>query len=215
MSVQTKICGIRDEDALRVAVDGGAALIGFVFYPLSPRSLAPIAAGALARRVPAEVRRVGLFVDETDEAIDAVLAEVELDMLQFHGAEPPERVAEARARFERPVAKAISVAAREDIDRAGAYEEVADLLLFDAKVPKRMADALPGGNGLIFDWNFLVGRDATRPWMLSGGLDADNVAEAVRISGAPMVDVSSGVETVRWQKDPALIKAFLDVTNTL
>ncbi len=214
-AVQAKICGIREAESLRVAVEGGAALLGFVFYPPSPRSLAPEAAGALTRQVPDGVRRVGLFVDATDATIAKVLEEAELDLLQFHGTESPERVVEARARFGRPVAKAIKVASREDIDRASEYEEAADLLLFDAKAPTSMRDALPGGNGLIFDWRMLSERGRGRPWMLSGGLDASNVAEAIRISGAPMVDVSSGVEKVRWHKDPALIKAFLDAIRAL
>ena len=214
-AVTAKICGINDADALAAAVAGGAALLGFNFYPPSPRALSPDAAGALTRLVPEGVRRVGLFVDAADEAIAEVLAAAELDLLQFHGDESVARVARARARFGLPVAKAIKVATREDVEAAHAYEAAADLLLFDAKAPTSMRNALPGGNALVFDWNLLAGHLWQRPWMLSGGLDAGNVAEAVRISGATSLDVSSGVERAPGDKDPALIKAFLDVIRTL
>jgi phosphoribosylanthranilate isomerase len=215
MTIVAKICGLKDAEALTAALDGGAGFVGFVFYPPSPRALTPSAAGALAARVPDGVTRVGLLVDASDDAIAAVLAEAALDLLQLHGEESPERVAAIKARFRLPAMKAIKVAARADIAAAEAYEAVADLLLFDAKPPRDMADALPGGNGLVFDWNLLRRRAAARPWMLSGGLDAGNVADAVRISGATMVDVSSGVESAPGRKDPARIKAFLDAVRAL
>jgi phosphoribosylanthranilate isomerase len=160
------------------------------------------------------VRRVGLFVDATDEAIQAVLNAAPIDILQFHGQENPERVAEAKHRFGLPVMKAIAVAGPEDVLAAYRYEDAADMLLFDAKPPRR-ADALPGGNGLAFDWQLIAGHRWRRPWMLSGGLTAALLAEAVRISGATAVDVSSGVEHRPGDKDPAKIREFLAVARSL
>ena len=215
MAVSAKICGVNDEDAVVAAVAGGAAYVGLNFYPPSPRALSPDSASALAGLIPNGVKKVGLFVDATDDAIETVLQVVPLDLLQLHGAETPERVAAIKQRFGLPAMKAIKVAERADIDTAHAFEEVADLLLFDAKAPKSMVDALPGGNGLIFDWNLLTDRAWRRPWMLSGGLDAANVGDAVRISGTHRVDVSSGVESEPGQKDPVAIKAFLDAVKCL
>ena len=172
--------------------------------------MTPAARPRLCAAVPAGVARVGLFVDADDEAIDAVLEAAPLDILQFHGSESPERVAEAKARFGRPVMKAIAIAGPEDVLAAARYEDVADLLLFDAKPPRR-ADALPGGNGLAFDWRLIAGRSWRRPWMLSGGLTAELLPEAVRISGATAVDVSSGVERRPGDKDPEKIREFLRV----
>jgi phosphoribosylanthranilate isomerase len=214
MSVAAKICGLSSEAAVAAAVAGGAAYVGFVFYPPSPRSLSPARAGELCAAVPAAVRRVALFVDADDAAIAAVLAAAPIDILQFHGAETPERVAEAKRRFGRAVMKAISVAGPEDVAAAGRYEGAADRLLFDAKPPRR-PDALPGGNGLAFDWRLIAGRDWPLPWMLSGGPTADLLSEAVRISGAAAVDVSSGVESAPGRKDLAKIRAFLAVAAAL
>jgi phosphoribosylanthranilate isomerase len=208
MSVAAKICGLSSEAAVAAAVAGGATYVGFVFYPPSPRSIEPARAGALCAAVPLGVKRVALFVDADDAAIAAVLAAAPIDILQFHGAETPARVADARRRFGCAVMKAISVAAAEDADAAARYEDTADLLLFDAKPPRR-ADALPGGNGLAFDWQLIAGRDWRLPWMLSGGLTPALLPEAVRISGARIVDVSSGVEIAPGQKDPAKIREFL------
>jgi len=214
MSVAAKICGLSSEAAVAAAVAGGAAYVGFVFYPPSPRAVSPGRAGTLCRGVPCAVQRVGLFVDADDAAIDAALAAAPLDVLQFHGGETPERVAEARRRFGRRVMKAISVAGPEDVAAAARYETVADLLLFDAKPPGR-PDALPGGNGLAFDWRLIAGRDWRLPWMLSGGLTAALLPEAVRISGARTVDVSSGVERSPGDKDPDKIRAFLAAAAAL
>jgi phosphoribosylanthranilate isomerase len=215
MTVAAKICGLASEEAVAAAVAGGAAYVGFVFYPPSPRAIAPARAGALCAAVPAGVRRVALFVDADDAAIAAVLAAAPaIDILQFHGSETPERIAEAHRRFGRTVMKAISIAGPEDVDAASRYEDAADLLLFDAKPPRR-ADALPGGNGLAFDWRLIAGRDWRLPWMLSGGLTAELLPEAVRISGATAVDVSSGVELRPGEKDPEKIRAFLQVARGL
>ncbi|HEV2334147.1 MAG TPA: phosphoribosylanthranilate isomerase [Stellaceae bacterium] len=214
MSVASKICGLSSEDAVAAAIEGGAAYLGFVFYRASPRAVSPARAAALCALVPAGVQRVGLFVDAEDEAIRAVLDQAPIDILQFHGGESPDRVADAKLRFHRPVMKAIAVAAPEDVLAAARYEADADILLFDAK-PPRHADALPGGNGLAFDWRLIAGRKWRRPWMLSGGLTAALLPEAVRVSGASAVDVSSGVERRPGDKDPAKIREFLAVARSL
>ena len=214
MGIAAKICGLSGEAAVAAAVEGGAAYVGFVFYPPSPRAVTPARAGVLCAAVPEQMLRVGMFVDADDVTIAAVLDAAPIDILQFHGHESPDRVAEAKARFGRQVMKAISVAAEEDVDAAASYEEVADLLLFDAKPPGR-ADALPGGNGLVFDWRLIAGRAWRLPWMLSGGLTAELLPEAVRVSGATAVDVSSGVERHPGDKDPDKIRAFLDVARGL
>jgi phosphoribosylanthranilate isomerase len=214
MSIAAKICGLSSEAVVEAAVAGGAAYVGFVFYPPSPRAVTPARAGELSARVPASVKRVALFVDADDTAIGEVLEAAPIDILQFHGAETPERVAETKRRFGRQVMKAIPISGPEDADVAQRYEDAADLLLFDAKPPRR-ADALPGGNGLAFDWRLIAGREWRLPWMLSGGLTADILPEAVRISGAKAVDVSSGVERRPGDKDPEKIRAFLEVARGL
>lgn len=218
MTVRAKICGLSTPDAVDAAVAGRAGYVGFVFYPPSPRHVTPDLAGALAARVPAPVIRVGLLVDETDERIAAILAACPLEMLQLHGQETPQRVAEIRQRFGLPVMKAIAVEVPGDPDRAHTYEAVADWLLFDAKPPKPKpgeAKPLPGGNARSFDWTLLEGRTWRLPWMLSGGLHADNVSEAVRIAGAGTVDVSSGVEDRPGVKNPDKIRRFLDIVRAL
>lgn len=215
MPVAVKICGLKDAEAIGAAVGGGASYVGLVFYPPSPRVVTPAQARDLGALVPPAVKKVGLFVDPDDALLDRVLSQAPLDMIQLHGDEDPARVARIKTRTKLPVLKAIKIAKRADIDAADDFEDVADMLLFDAKAPTDMADALPGGNGLVFDWNLLAGRRWKRPWMLSGGLDAGNVAQAVRISGARAVDVSSGVESAPGVKDPAAIKAFLDAVKTL
>jgi phosphoribosylanthranilate isomerase len=214
MSVAVKICGLSTPETVAAALAGGAGWVGFNFYPPSPRAIAPSAAAALCAAVPPGVQRVGLFVDADDDAIAAVLAVASLDQLQFHGEESPERVAAARARFGRPIIKSVSVVDADDVAAASRYEDVADVLLFDAKPPPH-ADALPGGNGLAFEWRLLAGREWRRPWLLSGGLTAALLAEAVRVSGAAAVDVSSGVESARGQKDIRKIGEFLSVARTL
>jgi phosphoribosylanthranilate isomerase len=212
--VAAKICGLSSEPAVAAAVAGGAAYLGFVFYPPSPRAVTPAAAARLCAAVPAGIARVGLFVDAEDEVIAEVLAAASLDMLQFHGSESPGRVAEARLKFGRKVIKAVAIAGPDDLARAEQYQDTADMLLFDAKPPIR-PDALPGGNGLVFDWRLIADREWRRPWLLSGGLDAALLAQAVRISGAACVDVSSGVETRPGVKDHDKIRAFLDAARAL
>src|SRR5712691_9963441 len=212
MTIAAKICGLSSEAAVAAAVEGGAVYLGFVFYPPSPRAVSPVRAAALCAAVPSGVHRVGLFVDAEDEAIRAVLDLAPMDILQFHGRESPDRVADVKARFHRPVMKAIAVAAPEDVLAAERYEDAADMLLFDAKPPRR-SGALPGGNGLAFDWHLIAGHNWRRSWMLSGGLTAALLPEAVRVSGAAAVDVSSGVERRPGDKDPARIREFLAVVG--
>lgn len=212
MSVAVKICGLSTPEAVDVAVAGGARYVGFVFYPPSPRVVDPRRAAELARRVPTGVRTVGLFVDPDDGTLERVLAAVPLSMLQLHGSETPARVAEIAAARRLPVMKAIKVAEAADVDTAAAYEEVADRLLFDARAP---GARLPGGNGVPFDWSLLAGRHWRRPWMLSGGLTVENLAEAVAVTGADTVDVSSGVERSPGEKDLDLIRRFLEKAAAL
>ncbi len=215
MTVEAKICGINAPEAMRAAVDGGAAYVGLVFYPPSPRYVTPIEAAALAALAPAGVVKVGLFVDIGDDVLAEVLSRVPLDLLQLHGAETPERVREIKAATGLAVMKAIKIAATDDAAAAAPYFGVADRLLFDAKAPPDLAGALPGGNALRFDWRHLGGRTWPCPWMLSGGLDAVNVAEAVVISGAPAVDVSSGVEQRPGVKSADRIAEFLAAVSRL
>jgi phosphoribosylanthranilate isomerase len=214
MTVAAKICGLNSPIAVAAAVEGGAAYLGFNFYPPSPRAVIPAQAAALCVATPPGVERVAVIVDADDEMIAAILAAAPIDILQFHGKENPRRVAEVKTRFGRPVMKAISIASADDVASAAPYEEVADLLLFDAKPPRR-EDALPGGNGLAFDWQLLAGHTWRRPWMLSGGLTAALLPEAIATSGARIVDVSSGVERRPGDKDPQKIREFLGVARTL
>ncbi len=215
MPIEVKICGINAPEALSAAVEAGADYVGFIFYPPSPRYVTPDEAGALARAAPAHVRKVGLLVDADDETIADTVTAVRLDMLQLHGRESPGRVAEIRARFALPVMKAVPIAGADDVAAADNYCRAAERLLFDAKPPKDMKDALPGGNALAFDWQLLAGKTWPLPWMLSGGLDAGNVAEAVQTSGARAVDVSSGVEDRPGLKNPDKIRAFIAAAKAL
>ncbi len=205
--VRFKICGLSAPEHVRAAVEAGAGYVGFVFFPKSPRNVTAADAAELAHLVPAGVAKVALVVNATDEELDAITSTVPLDMLQLHGKESPDRVAQVRTRYGLPVMKAIGVAEAEDLAAIDLYSDVADQLLIDAKPPRNAE--LPGGNGLAFDWRLLAGRKYwRRPWMLAGGLTPENVAEAVRMTGARQVDVSSGVESTPGEKDAALIKAF-------
>jgi phosphoribosylanthranilate isomerase len=208
MGATAKICGLKTPDAVDAAIRGGASHLGFIFFAKSPRNIDPQAAGRLADPARASAKIVAVTVDADDAALDRIVDGLAPDFIQLHGRETPERAAEIRRRTGRGVIKALSVSAAEDIQAAAAYEGVADHLMFDAKAPP---DALlPGGNGLGFDWDILGERRFSAPWFLAGGLDPGNVADAVRRSGAPLVDVSSGVERAPGVKDPALIQAFLD-----
>lgn len=209
MAVAVKICGLKSEAALRVALEGGADYVGFVFYPPSPRSLSPVEAGRLAPLARGRAQVVALFVDPDDALLDEAMREVDPDLIQLHGKELPERVAAIKAKYGRPVMKAISVETQADADRAFDYQGAADLFLFDAKPPRGMTGALPGGNGISFDWRSLEGVRGRVRFMLSGGLNPGNVAEAIRLVSPDAVDVSSGVEVRPGEKDPALIRKFL------
>ncbi|KEP69905.1 phosphoribosylanthranilate isomerase [Thioclava sp. BHET1] len=208
---RVKICGLRDAETLSAAVAAGARYVGFVFFAKSPRSVSIAQARDLALEVPPGVAKVALVVNPADEDLSAICDAVPLDMLQLHGSETPERVAEIRARFGLPVMKAVGVAGPEDLPAIARYEEVADQILLDAKAPK--GAPLPGGNGLAFDWRLIAGRNWTKPWMLAGGLTPENVAEAIRLTGARQVDVSSGVESAPGVKDAGRIARFLNAAG--
>jgi phosphoribosylanthranilate isomerase len=213
--VAAKICGLRTPETVGAAVEGGADFIGFNFFLKTPRYVEPAAAAALGRNLPRNVVKTGLFVDDDDARIAAILDTVPLDLLQLHGSETPERVAAIKAKFGLPVMKVIKVRSAADIARAADFESVADRLLFDAQPPAEMKNAMPGGNAVSFDWTLLRGFRSRLPWMLSGGLTPANVAEAVRQSGAPAVDVSSGVEDRPGDKNVSKIKDFLEETRRL
>jgi phosphoribosylanthranilate isomerase len=215
MSLEVKICGLSTRETLAAACACGADLVGFAFYPRSPRAVTTEQAVDLAAQVPAGVTKVGLFVDADDETLGETAAAVGLGMLQLHGEESPSRVAAIKAATGLPVMKAIRLRQPGDLDLATAYLEVADRLLFDAKPPPEATDALPGGNAMTFDWRILAGTQWPLPWMLAGGLTAANLGEAVAVTGARAVDVSSGVERAPGEKDPDLIREFLAAAKTL
>jgi phosphoribosylanthranilate isomerase len=212
MSVDAKICGLSTAETVDAAVRFGARWVGFVTYPRSPRHISSNdVLKALGARVPRSIGRVGLFVDPDDALLDERLATGAIDMLQLQGGETPERIAAIKLRTGKPVMKAIKVAEAGDVERGiAAYASVADRLMFDAA-----EGTLPGGNARAFDWTILSGRTVPLPWLLAGGLTPDNVAEAVRVTGARTVDVSSGVESSRGVKSIDLIRAFLDRVKAL
>lgn len=207
MPLFVKICGLKTPQALDVALESGADQVGFVFFPPSPRHLGYEAARGLGERVKGRAGKVALTVDATDGMLDEIVAALHPDMLQLHGKETPERVAAVRNRFGLPVMKALPVESRADLSAIRLYAPVADKIIFDARAPH--AATRPGGLGKPFDWHLLEHVDASIPFMLSGGLDAGNVAEALEITRAPGVDVSSGVERVPGEKDPEKIRAFV------
>ena len=205
--MQVKICGLSTPESVKTTVVAGASYIGFVFFPKSPRHITFSQAAELAKDVPESVTKVALTVNATDEFLTEMLAAVPVDMLQLHGSEPVERVVEIKARFGLPVMKAVGIADESDLPALDAYSAVVDQLLVDAKRPK--GSALPGGNAVAFDWRLIAGRKWTVPWMLAGGLTPENVAEAIRLTGAKMVDVSSGVESAPGVKNLDKIAAFV------
>ena len=213
MALAAKICGVNSADAAQTVAVAGPAFMGLVFFAKSPRSVTGSQAAALAAMVPPTTQKVGVFVDPSDGELEEILKAVPLDMIQLHGAEAPDRVGEIRAGFGLSVMKAIAVEGAGDLADIAGFEAVADWLLFDAKPPKTMASALPGGNALAFDWTLLAGRSFSRPWMLSGGLTPENVSAAAAASGATVVDVSSGVEDKPGMKNRAKILAFLAAVN--
>lgn len=207
MQTAIKFCGLTRPQDITAAADAGARYVGFVFFPKSPRNVTLDQARSLALAAPPGLAKVALTVDADDAALDALTSAVPLDMLQLHGHETPDRVAHVRARYGLPVMKALGIATAADLAQIDLYGDVADQLLIDAKPPQG-AD-LPGGNGLSFDWRLLAGRKYwTKPWMLAGGLTPDNVAQAVRLTGARQVDVSSGVESAPGIKDAGRMADF-------
>ena len=207
MTCSVKICGLTSSEAIDAAVEAGADMVGFVFFPPSPRSLTIEAAAALAKRVPDRVNRVALSVDADNALLAAIAMEVRPDMMQLHGQETPERVTEVRELWQLPVMKAVAISGSTDVDRAHDYLAVADWLMFDAKPPQ---DATrPGGNAVVFDWSLIGAKDWGVPWILAGGLTPSNVTEAIVASGASAVDVSSGVENNTGIKDTEKIFEFV------
>ncbi len=208
---KTKICGLSTRLAVDAAVTGGAAFIGFLFFPASPRDIDPNAAVRLAAPVRAKAKIVAVTVDPDNALLERLVDILAPDFIQLHGRESPARVADIRRQVPCGLIKVLSVSDAADLDAAGGYDDLVDHLMFDAKTPP--GAALPGGMGARFDWAMMAGRRFSRPWFLAGGLDPWNVGDAVRLSGAPMVDVSSGVERGAGLKDPALIGAFLEAVR--
>ena len=205
--VSVKICGLATVDDVRACADAGANYMGLVFFEKSPRNITIPAARELALAAPLGLAKVALVVNPSDAELDAITASVPLDMVQLHGRETPERVAVVKARYGLPVMKAVGIADGDDLPKLESYFGVADQILVDAKPPK--GGELPGGNGLSFDWRLIAGRRWPCPWMLAGGLTPENGAEAVKMTGAKQVDVSSGVEAAPGQKNAELIQKFV------
>ena len=206
MSLDIKICGLKTPEAVAAALAAGASHVGFIFFGKSPRNVAPADAGLLRAAATGRAQAVAVTVDADDALLDEISTEMQPDAFQLHGRESPQRVAEVKARYRRPVIKAFSVSTPADLAAVSAYVGVADRLLFDAKPPKDAV--LPGGNGVAFDWSVLSGLPRDVDYFLSGGLNVANVAEALRIAGPPAIDVSSGVESAPGVKDLRLIEAF-------
>ena len=210
--VSVKICGLATVDDVRACSDAGANYMGLVFFEKSPRNITISAARELALAAPLGLAKVALVVNPSDAELDAITGTVPLDMLQLHGRETPERVAEVKARYGLPVMKAVGIADGDDLPKLESYFGVADQILVDAKPPN--GGELPGGNGLSFDWRLIAGRRWPCPWMLAGGLTAENVAEAVKMTGAKQVDVSSGVEDAPGLKNAELIQKFVQSSRS-
>lgn len=206
MARDIKICGLKTPEAVDAAISGGASHVGFIFFAKSPRHLTPVLAGTLRKRAAGRALAVAVTVDAGDGALDEIVAAMQPDMLQLHGKETPERVAEVRQRFGLPVMKAFSIRTAADLAQIEPYRGIADRFLFDAKPPA--GSQLPGGNGVPFDWRVLAGLDGGVNYMLSGGLNAANIGEALRVADPPGIDISSGVESAPGVKDVALIGEF-------
>ncbi len=211
--MRVKICGLSDAASLDASVEAGADYVGFVFFPRSPRNVSVELARDLAARVPSGVCRTGLFVDADDRQIGNVLDSVALDMIQLHGSESRERSRAIRRTFGLPVMKSLGISAKSDVERTGNWQDYVDQLLIDAPQAKHMDR--PGGQGIAFDWSLLADREWRLPWMLAGGLTRENIADAVRLTGATQLDVSSGVESAPGMKDCDRIRSFLRAANSL
>jgi len=206
MALDIKICGLKTDAAMAAALAGGASHVGFIFFAKSPRFVEPAEAGRLREAARGKARAVAVTVDASDAFLDEIVARMQPDMLQLHGSESPERVTEVKARYGLPVMKALSISEAADLGRIQPFLGIADRFLFDAKPPK--GSQLPGGNGVAFDWRILTGLDAGVDYMLSGGLNAANIGDALRSANPPGIDISSGVESAPGVKDPALIEQF-------
>ena len=207
---KVKICGLSEPESVTVAANAGAAFIGFVFYKASPRYVTPEQAGKLARLVSKDVEKVGLFVNPSEEDLENALKHVDLTMLQLHGQESPQHLAQIRGRFSLPIIKAFNIADQSDLEELETYDPVADWFLLDSK-PQNAS--MPGGTGIAFDWSVLENRTFTKPWMLSGGLNAKNIETALKHLEPDALDVSSGVESEPGVKDLNKIKAFIEKTK--
>lgn len=212
MTVKAKICGLTTKESVTAAVENGADYVGFVFFHKSPRNIAPKKAKELASLVPDTVKTVGVFVDATDSELDSIFKIFKPDLMQCHGSETKQRIYDLRVKYGIPVIKAVAVRSSDDVVKGQSFSDTADMLLFDAKVPQ---SPLPGGNGISFDWTLLKAREFLVPWFLSGGLNIANVADAVRITGAKAVDISSSLESEPGIKDTGLIKEFLKIVKSL
>ena len=210
-ALDIKICGLKTDEALAAALAGGATHVGFIFFPKSPRNIAPPEAGRLRNLVSGKTKAVAVTVDADNAFLDTIIAEMRPDILQLHGSETPERLADLKARYGLPLMKAISVREAADLAAIAPYRGVADRFLFDAKPPK--GSELPGGNGVSFDWTILARLDADLDYMLSGGLNAANIGEAIRLANPPGLDISSGVESAPGVKDRALIEQFFEAVR--
>jgi phosphoribosylanthranilate isomerase len=206
MIVKAKICGLTTKQAVDAAVENGADYVGFVFFAASPRNISAVDAAEISSDVPANVEKIAVTVDASDDLISEIMDHLRPDFIQCHGDETLERVSDIRQKFSVGVVKAGAVRSSDDIAKCSEYGDVADILLFDARVPH---SPLPGGNGVAFDWVLLKGRQFNKPWFLSGGINIENIKDAVRISGAEMVDISSGVESSPGVKDAGLIAEFM------
>ncbi|MER8446173.1 phosphoribosylanthranilate isomerase [Mesorhizobium sp. M1066] len=206
MALDIKICGLKTDGAMAAALAGGASHVGFIFFAKSPRYVEPAEAGRLRETARGKAMAVAVTVDTSDAFLDEIVANMQPDMLQLHGAETPERVAEVKARYGLPVMKALPLSEAADLERIKPFIGIADRFLFDAKPPK--GSELPGGNGVAFDWHILAGLDGSVDYMLSGGLNAANIGDALRLADPPGIDISSGVESAPGIKDPALIEQF-------
>ncbi len=206
MALDIKICGLKTPEAVAAALDGGATYVGFIFFPKSPRHVTPEQATPLRAMARGRAKAVAVTVDADDTTLDGIVAALKPDMLQLHGVETPERVRAVKARYGLPVMKAFSIRDAGDLAAIASYRGIADRFLFDAKPPK--GSELPGGNGVSFDWSLLAALDADVDYMLSGGLNAANIGDALRQANPPGIDISSGVESAPGVKDPALIEQF-------
>lgn len=211
MSLEVKICGLQEPVGLQAVIEAKASFVGFVFHKTSRHLITALEAHQLSKLVPPSIKKTGLFVDASDDEIRAILDTTDLDLLQLHGNETPQRVADIKAKTGKPVMMALRISTQEHLKSLSAYEEVADRLLFDSRV----GETPTGGTGKSFDWTLLKGRSFSKPWMLAGGLKTENLAEAIRITGARSVDVSSGVEDAQGHKSPGKIREFIALASRL